>query len=76
MNKKKFSISQSALIDSVMIACESCFFETKREHNFQKNENIALLHLKREEKNFVYLNSYRFFSLVYCLYCLNTSKQK
>ena len=51
MNKKKFSISQSALIDSVMIACESCFFETKREHNFQKNENIALLHLKREEKN-------------------------
>ena len=61
MNKKKFSISQSALIDSVMIACESCFFKTKREHNFQKNENIALLHLKREEKTLFILTNTGFF---------------
>ena len=27
------------------------FFVSEKEHNFQKNENIALLQFKRKEKN-------------------------
>ena len=47
-------------------------FGAEKKHNFQKNENIALLHLRRKKKKYlIYLNSHR-----YCLYCLNTSKQK
>ena len=49
-------------------------FETEKEHNFKKNENIVLLHLKeKEKKRLIYLNSHKFF-VIYCLYCLNTSQ--
>ena len=48
-------------------------FGTEKEHDFKKNENIVLLHLKERKKRLIYLNSHRFF-VVYCLYCLNTSK--
>ena len=50
-------------------------FVTEKEHNSQTDENIALLHLKRKKKNLIYLKSYRYF-VVFCLCCLNTSKQK
>ena len=49
-------------------------FVTEKEQNFQKNETIALRHLK-SKKNQIYLNSHRYF-VVYFLYCRNTSNQK
>ena len=48
-------------------------FGTEKEHNLKKNENIVLLHLKGKKKRLIYLNSNKF-SVVYCLYCLNTSQ--
>ena len=45
---------------------------SEKKHNFQNNDNIALLHLRWLKKR---PNSDRYV-VVYCLYCLNTSKQK
>ena len=45
-------------------------FRTEKEHNFQTDENT-----EKGKKNLIHLNSHRYF-VVYCLYCLNTSKQK
>ena len=47
-------------------------FVTEKEHNFQTDENIELLHLKRKKKKLIYLNSRRYF----VVHCLNTSKKK
>ena len=41
-------------------------FATEKEHNFQTDENIALLHLKRKKKTC--LSSHRYF-VVYCHRC-------
>ena len=38
---------------------------TEKKHNFQNNENIALLHLNRKKKDKFYLNSHKYFA-VYC----------
>ena len=67
-NGQLSSCSSLSLYDPVFI------FVTEREHNFQKGENIAFtLHLERKKK--IYRNSHRYF-VVYCLSCLNTSRQK
>ena len=51
--------------------CNVFIFVTEKKHNFQKNENNPLLHLKGKINN-----SHGYF-IVYCLYCLNTlSKRK
>ena len=61
--------------------CTNCFVigkksirEERKEHNFQTDENIALLYLKRKKKtNFSELTQV---FCGYCLYCLITSKRK
>ena len=50
-------------------------FVTEKKHNFQKNENIVLLHVRERKKSLNNLNLHKFF-VVYCLYCLHTSEQK
>ena len=61
--------------------CTNCFVigkksirKERKEHNFQTDENIALLYLKRKKKtNFSELTQV---FCGYCLYCLITSKRK
>ena len=36
-------------------------FVAEKEHNYWKNENIALLYLKRKKKNLIYPNSHSYF---------------
>ena len=50
-------------------------FVTEKEHNFQTDENIALLQLKRNKKPKLSELTQAFF-FIYCLCCLNTSQQK
>ena len=45
-------------------------YNRKKKHNFQTDETT-----EKGKKNLIHLNSHRYF-LVYCLHCLNTSKQK
>ena len=42
----------------------------RKKHNFQADETT-----EKGKKNLIHLNSHRYFG-VYCLYSLNTSKQK
>ena len=47
-------------------------FVTEKEHNFQADENIALLNSKRKKKRLIFLNLHRYF----VVYCPITSTQK